>query len=299
MIGIESLSLNTLDYMSANTIHELYRKTSVFLDALVHREYLYLIWGLSPTLFRILCRVTGYKNTQIYAIYQKLYYEHFARIDEKNLVVGHFEANESYDYEKYLLKPFSENTKHIIALDFGCGPGRMVRRMSKFVNRVDGVDISENNITKAKIYTKNIRSKTKYFVNNGYDLAGIPSDTYDLVYTTIALHHIPIHKTRMNLIREFLRVLKIGGQISLQMVFQKNLKKLPPGHSFSCWRENPYDANGTNGTYDVVITPKSLKQVREDLRYVGFKNISFNLALPPVSKEVGLYDNWIFIYARK
>lgn len=278
---------------------KIFHKINVLIDSLIHGEFLYVIWGLSPVLFRMICHLGGKNGEKVYATYQKTYYEHFARIDEKNLVVGHYKDNEKYDYEKYLLSPIKNSTKKYIALDFGCGPGRMIKKMGKIFKRVDGVDISRNNILKAKVYTRNLHNQPIYYVNNGYDLREIPSKTYDLVYTTIAFHHIPIHKTRKKLLEEFYRILRPGGWVSLQMVYHNNLHTLPKHHKTSRWNENPYDANGTNGTYDVVITPKDLVNIKKDLRDINFKNFSFKLAPPPVSKEVGLYDKWIFLYAKK
>ena len=64
-------------------------------------------------------------------------------IGHPNNVVGNYGWHEKYPYEKYLLyRPSNENESVVdidntlIGIDFGCGPGRMVKRMSKFFKRV-------------------------------------------------------------------------------------------------------------------------------------------------------------------
>ena len=65
----------------------------------------------------------AYRDMQIkeYSNYCQTYDGSFERC------VGNWQAHEKYPYEKYLLEHYKgENFK---ALDFGCGIGRMIKRM--------------------------------------------------------------------------------------------------------------------------------------------------------------------------
>ena len=70
----------------------------------------------------------------------------------KNSVVGCFDEHEKYPYEQYLLAKFTDEHpfKEMTALDFGCGPGRMICRLAPIFGRVDGVDISPTCIATAE-----------------------------------------------------------------------------------------------------------------------------------------------------
>ena len=68
--------------------------------------------------------------------------------DKKNdFVVGSYDKQNKWeDYDKYLMKYIDESFQEKIALDFACGPGRNIVKYNKWFKRIDGCDISENNI---------------------------------------------------------------------------------------------------------------------------------------------------------
>ena len=102
----------------------------------------------------------------------------------------------------------------------------------------------------------------KLFLCNGIELDTNDNDSYDLVYSTITMQHIPVYDIRLNYLREFYRVLRAGGWVSIQMCFG-----IPKSPSVSYY-ENAYDAKGTNGECDVMISDVS--QIKDDLELVGF-----------------------------
>ena len=63
--------------------------------------------------------------------------------DAKRLCVGMFDDHERYPYEKYLLEHYTQPAAR--ALDFACGMGRMMNRMLKHFDHVDGVDLNARN----------------------------------------------------------------------------------------------------------------------------------------------------------
>lgn len=204
-------------------------------------------------------------------------------------VVGSFDLHNGWaDYDEYLFKSV-ENTNDKIALDFGCGPGRnIVKYADKFV-RIDGADISDINLANASVWCQyNNIPVPQLFKNNGIDLALVPSNTYDVVFSTICLQHICVHDIRLNLIKEFHRVLKPGGSICLQMGYGTKHPKTVG------YFENNYEATATNSGCDTRVD--SYDEPKSDLEKIGFHNFDYDI------RPVGPGDhhsNWIFFRATK
>jgi ubiquinone/menaquinone biosynthesis C-methylase UbiE len=230
-------------------------------------------------------------NNEYTAMQKGFYNELASKWDTMNRdhVVGSFDAhNNWHDYECMFVNIPDQDKKKV--LDFGCGPGRNLVKYSKRFARIDGVDIDETNLKNAKTWIThsglNVSDHTLYLCN-GCDLKDIPSDTYDIVMSTIAMQHICVYEIRFNYFKEFLRVLKSGGVVTIQMAYG------PP--KFSGYYENNWDAISTNGACDVVVTdPNDLKK---DLEKIGFVDYLYEV------KGSGPGDhnhpNWIFFRATK
>ena len=102
-----------------------------------------------------------------------------------------------------------------VALDFGCGVGRLSRALSSRYAQVVGVDISPSMLARAReLHAKfpNVR-----FVENAQPrLAFLADASVDLAYSVITLHHMPAALQR-DYIGEFLRVLAPGGVAVFQI----------------------------------------------------------------------------------
>src|SRR6266436_8801474 len=110
----------------------------------------YLLYKASPRFFHKTLAMLGYAADERYSRMQKTFYEGLATLSPES-VVGFFDAHEEFPYEDFLLRNAPRDgitTK--LALDFGCGMGRMIKRMSPYFERVDGVDIAKPNIEAAK-----------------------------------------------------------------------------------------------------------------------------------------------------
>jgi ubiquinone/menaquinone biosynthesis C-methylase UbiE len=203
-------------------------------------------------------------------------------------VVGSFDAHNDWGGYDNLFTNI-DNAKDKVALDFGCGPGRnLVKYKNKF-NRLDGVDMSPINIDKAKLYTfKNGIINRQLFVNNGIDLDVIQSEQYDIIMSTICLQHICVYDIRKSYFKEFHRVLKDGGMITIQMGFGANSPQTVG------YYENYYDATGTNRRCDVCIESK--EQLENDLLEIGFKDFKYKL---DTTGPGDIHPNWIYFTAVK
>ena len=104
-----------------------------------------------------------------------------------------------------------------IALDLGCGTGRMAFAMSNDFNQVIGIDVSDDMIEKANTNKELLGiSNCEFIVNNGIDLSDISSQSVDFCFSYIALQHCPSGKQVLNYIKEFSRVLKPDGVMLIQ-----------------------------------------------------------------------------------
>jgi SAM-dependent methyltransferase len=206
---------------------------------------------------------------------------------------NHPEHNANPLYWDVLLADLKTNTSYWeekTALDFGCGKGRNVTNMKSLVKfkRVDGVDISENNVQ----YCRNSQPDSNFYKNNGQDLSPLKNDEYDFVMSTIVFQHICVHELRFNLKKEIYRVMRDGGVFSFQMGYgdMKHMGHTKPRGYY----ENAYDAQNTNGSHDVRVTDPT--QLIDDLTIIGFKNITYQIVQSYLD---GGHLNWIYVRCEK
>ena len=206
-------------------------------------------------------------------------------------VVGSWREHDAWqDYETFLMK-YVSSRDNLVGLDFGCGPGRNIRRWSGLFQRIDGADISSVNLSNARIFLKDqiptVKSP-KLFLTNGSNCGDASSDTYDFVFSTITLQHICSHTVRYAILKDLYRILKPGGRLSLQMGYGS-----PSPLSVGYFEDN-YSAAATNRGCDTEIsTPDEPKQ---DLENIGFVN--FEYWIRPVGPG-DIHPNWIFFTATK
>jgi ubiquinone/menaquinone biosynthesis C-methylase UbiE len=107
-------------------------------------------------------------------------------------------------------------------LEVGCGPGRLLRPMSRNFGEIHGVDVSDEMIRLAQERFHGAAS-IQLHATNGRDLSPLPSDYFDFVYSYAVLEHIPSREVVLSYFAEMRRVLKGGGIARFQ------LSGLPPG----------------------------------------------------------------------
>jgi len=103
-----------------------------------------------------------------------------------------------------------------VALDFGCGIGRLSRALSKYFDKVCGVDISEGMILKAQELNKDC-ANCNFVLNTSDRLGQFPDLHFDLIYTNIVLQHVPTKAAILRYVAEFVRILKPKGLLVMQI----------------------------------------------------------------------------------
>jgi ubiquinone/menaquinone biosynthesis C-methylase UbiE len=228
-----------------------------------------------------------------YTSMQKYSYENDAyhwSLDNMNAVVGSFASHNSWGDYEYLFKdiPNQENLK---VLDFGCGPARNIVKYNSRFNKIDGVDIAQNCLEKAKVWLEynNIDPNSKnLYLCNGVDLSIIEDSQYDVIMSTITFQHICVYDIRFNYLKEFYRILNPGGYITIQMGYGENSPQTVD------YYENYYNASGTNRACDTNV--KNPEELETDLVKIGFTNFKYYIC----STGPGDYHpNWIFFSAQK
>jgi spore maturation protein CgeB len=106
-------------------------------------------------------------------------------------------------------------TSSAVALEIGCGVGRMMRAAAERFGRVIGIDVSRLAIDKARELV-GPTPKMDLVVGSGVDLAPVESQSVDFVWSYAALACMPVPVIAQYLV-EVKRVLKITGVARIQV----------------------------------------------------------------------------------
>lgn len=101
-----------------------------------------------------------------------------------------------------------------VALDFGCGAGRLTRALADHFELSVGVDVSPTMIELARRYTPDRRCSFR--VNLAPDLGLFPNEHFDFIYSSRVLQHIePV--LVLGYVAEFCRILRGDGVMVIHM----------------------------------------------------------------------------------
>jgi ubiquinone/menaquinone biosynthesis C-methylase UbiE len=118
------------------------------------------------------------------------------------------------------------------ALEIGCGPGRLMRPMSRHFSEIHGVDVSDEMIALAREKLRDVPNAYPY-ATNGASLERSGSESVDFVYSYAVFQHIPSPEVIFEYLCEIRRVLKPGGLARLH--FNGLPKEGTPESSYNTW----------------------------------------------------------------
>jgi SAM-dependent methyltransferase len=96
------------------------------------------------------------------------------------------------------------------AFDFGCGGGRLTRALAGRFEEALGVDVAEGMVEVARRLNADVPNCV-FAVNDSPDLAAWESRSFDLVYTSLVLQHLPSRRLLEGYLAELLRITKPDG----------------------------------------------------------------------------------------
>lgn len=155
------------------------------------------------------------------AIEDASYYVAFGRRDqdEEEFFATAREVVLSLEAEMRRLAPIT-NPRSRRALEIGCGPGRLMKPLSRYFGEIHGVDVSDEMIRLAREKLAGIPHAHAH-ASSGADLAAFADGSFDFVYSYAVFQHIPDREVVFSYLREAHRVMKDGA------VFRGQFNGLP------------------------------------------------------------------------
>jgi SAM-dependent methyltransferase len=144
------------------------------------------------------------------------YYVAFGRRDQSDAEFFATASEVVNDLETELRRIPREQRGQGRAFEIGCGPGRLMRPMSRHFTEIHGVDVSDEMIALAREKLRGVPNAHPH-VTNGASLDQFADDSFDFVYSYAVFQHIPSRDVVYEYLREIRRVLKPGGLARLQL----------------------------------------------------------------------------------
>ena len=112
--------------------------------------------------------------------------------------------------ESELRRLTQDTSRGARALEIGCGPGRLMKPLSRHFSEIHGVDVSDEMIRLARERLRDI-PHAHLQATNGATLAQFAGESFDFVYSYAVFQHIPSRDVVLDYMNEIRRVLKPGG----------------------------------------------------------------------------------------
>ena len=143
------------------------------------------------------------------------YYVAFGRRDQNDAEFFETGVKTAQGIEWELRRVPREHWGQGRALEVGCGPGRLVRHLSRHFAEIHGVDVSDEMIALAQRKLAGIPN-ARFHIGDGASLRMFTDDCFDFVYSYAVFQHIPSRDVVFEYLREMRRVMKPGALAWLQ-----------------------------------------------------------------------------------
>jgi SAM-dependent methyltransferase len=115
-----------------------------------------------------------------------------------------------------------------LALDFGCGVGRLSAALAGRFGQVLGVDVAQSMLDTARSLGRG-GDRVRFVLNTAPDLRFVDTGSVDVVYSSLVLQHLP-KALALSYLAEFGRILAPGGVAAFQVATRPTLS--PKGIAF-------------------------------------------------------------------
>jgi SAM-dependent methyltransferase len=120
------------------------------------------------------------------------------------------------------------DTRTMRALEIGCGPGRLIKPLSRRFAEIYGIDVSDEMIRLARERLRDTHN-AHVEATSGATLDRFADESIDFIYSYAVFQHIPSRDVVLSYLREVRRVLKPGG------VFRAQFNGLPHAQRPDTW----------------------------------------------------------------
>jgi ubiquinone/menaquinone biosynthesis C-methylase UbiE len=163
------------------------------------------------------------------------------------------------------------------ALEIGCGPGRLMKPLSRRFAEIHGVDVSDEMIRLARERLRDI-PHAHVHATDGASLGQFADEYFDLVYSYAVFQHIPSREVVLQYMRETCRVLRPGG------VFRGQFNGLPHSSIPDTWSGVTFSAEDIRAfTRENGLQLLALEGVQTQYMWTTWRKFTPRLALPASS----------------
>ncbi len=211
---------------------------------------------------------------------------------------AYYENNDYYeifsqaeDYESKVAEYLNSISKNKVVLDAGCGTGKFLKVLENNAKEYIGIDLSNDQLSKAKIKSTNKRSK--FICSN---LSKIPLDdgSIDLIISSWVLGTITDIEERNNVVCELKRILKSNGIIILVENSENSEFEIIRGRDkdtrtkeYNDWiLENDFILDCKFNTY---FKFKSLEEAKKCFEVIYGSKIASKIASDKIEHKIDIY----------
>jgi SAM-dependent methyltransferase len=120
------------------------------------------------------------------------------------------------DLQTMLVRLGAEVSSSDVALDIGCGVGRLTRALAQRAKLVYGIDVSGEMISRATTFNRDVPN-VRWLQGDGVSLRPLEDGSVDAVISVVVFQHIPDPEVTYGYVREIGRVLRIGGWAAIHV----------------------------------------------------------------------------------
>lgn len=149
------------------------------------------------------------------------------RLDYRRADLDRFWADGERDLDALLATAGASLRPTDVAVEIGCGVGRLTRVLARRAATVHALDVSAEMLTRARRHHPEL-SNVHWHLGDGATLRPLPDGCADACVSHVVFQHIPDARITLGYVREMGRVLRPGGWAAFQLSTDPNVHRRPP-----------------------------------------------------------------------